>query len=211
MNNPIVPPLRTCTKCGIEKPLTLEYFHRRPQNKQGFATRCKICLQEEVRAWQSKNAEKTKEVKRKSADKLREQRKEKSRERYKTDPDYRARINAATHKWEESHTETRRASQRRRSKTEEYKERNRLEQRARRPHIISKDEKQRMWEEQEGRCAYCGISLFLDIPRDATSDHFVPITREGTSDKENVVLACRPCNSQKWNRLYHEWKAVRGW
>ncbi len=211
MNDPIVPPLRTCTKCGEEKPLTLEYFHRCKQNAQGFMTGCKVCKIEDIKRWQSENPDRVKENKRKSAEKLRSRNNEKTRERYRADPAFRERITNATEKWEAKNPDKRREANRRRSKTEPYREKNRLAQQVRSLYKVSKVEKQRMWDDQEGRCAYCGVSIFLDIPRDCGTDHIVPITRGGTKDRENTVLACRHCNSQKWTYLYDEWKAVRGW
>ena len=46
-------------------------------------------------------------------------------------------------------------------------------------------------------CVYCGSS--------ATSiDHVVPRSRGGTHTWDNVVAACRRCNSKKENRLPHD-------
>lgn len=51
------------------------------------------------------------------------------------------------------------------------------------------------------RCAYCAA----DGPM--TVDHVVPIARGGRDEPENVVPACRPCNSSKCDRLFIvEWR-----
>ena len=48
-----------------------------------------------------------------------------------------------------------------------------------------------------GRCVYCGVP--------ATSiDHVVPRSRGGKHEWDNVVAACRRCNSQKRDRLLHD-------
>ena len=48
-----------------------------------------------------------------------------------------------------------------------------------------------------GRCVYCGVP--------ATSiDHVVPRSRGGEHVWENVVAACRPCNTAKRDRLLSE-------
>jgi len=44
------------------------------------------------------------------------------------------------------------------------------------------------------RCAYCGRQL-----EKLTIDHIVPLSRGGAHTKENVVPACRSCNSSKHN------------
>ena len=35
--------MKTCTKCGIEKPLDAEHFHRRLLSPSGFQSSCKVC------------------------------------------------------------------------------------------------------------------------------------------------------------------------
>jgi 5-methylcytosine-specific restriction endonuclease McrA len=47
------------------------------------------------------------------------------------------------------------------------------------------------------RCQYCGS------PADSI-DHVVPRSRGGTHTWENVVAACRRCNTRKEDRLPHE-------
>ena len=46
-------------------------------------------------------------------------------------------------------------------------------------------------------CQYCGA-------RAESIDHIIPRSRGGTHTWENVVAACRRCNSQKENRLLDE-------
>ncbi|MEU2869489.1 HNH endonuclease [Streptomyces olivoreticuli] len=48
-------------------------------------------------------------------------------------------------------------------------------------------------------CTYCRAP-FADV-RQATIDHVVPISLFRTWRSENLVLACRPCNDRKANRL----------
>lgn len=47
------------------------------------------------------------------------------------------------------------------------------------------------------RCQYCGGPA-------ENVDHVVPRSRGGEHTWENVVAACRPCNTRKENRLPHE-------
>ncbi len=55
----------------------------------------------------------------------------------------------------------------------------------------------REWEELldkfEGICAYCKTA------KADTRDHVVPISNGGTDDIENILPACRSCNSRKSN------------
>ena len=38
--------MKKCTKCGIDKPLTAEYYHKQAQHSSGFKPRCKVCISE---------------------------------------------------------------------------------------------------------------------------------------------------------------------
>lgn len=49
--------------------------------------------------------------------------------------------------------------------------------------------------EHDNRCAYCLQRAPL------TQDHFLPISRGGLHQIENIVPACQSCNSRKHNRL----------
>lgn len=54
------------------------------------------------------------------------------------------------------------------------------------------------------RCAYCDKRL------DAlTQDHVIPLSKGGGTTPENIVPACRSCNSRKSNRLISNPPAVR--
>lgn len=56
-----------------------------------------------------------------------------------------------------------------------------------------------------GSCHYC------DDPAPDSIDHIVPLSREGTNDINNLVLACRPCNTSKGARIYpDEWQGRGG-
>ena len=46
-----------------------------------------------------------------------------------------------------------------------------------------------------GRCAYCGKK-----PAALTQDHVIPLSRGGSHTPENIVPACRSCNSRKGAR-----------
>jgi 5-methylcytosine-specific restriction endonuclease McrA len=48
-----------------------------------------------------------------------------------------------------------------------------------------------------GRCQYCGAKA-------DSIDHVVPRSKGGQHTWDNVVAACRPCNTHKRDRLLHE-------
>lgn len=54
-----------------------------------------------------------------------------------------------------------------------------------------------------GRCHYCGGSF---APGELTMDHLVPVSRGGKASRNNVVPACKECNSRKKYLLPIEWE-----
>jgi 5-methylcytosine-specific restriction endonuclease McrA len=54
----------------------------------------------------------------------------------------------------------------------------------------------------QGRCTYCGEV------RPLTMDHRMPLSRGGRHELENVVPACKPCNSRKHTRTEEESRAL---
>ena len=56
--------------------------------------------------------------------------------------------------------------------------------------------KTRWWREklQKGICYHCGQKF---SPKDLTMDHLVPLVRGGKTGKNNVVISCKKCNSEK--------------
>lgn len=52
----------------------------------------------------------------------------------------------------------------------------------------------------DNRCRYCGRAFSSDLP--PTQDHVMPISKGGHHTKDNVVPACKPCNSRKRDRLW---------
>lgn len=54
---------------------------------------------------------------------------------------------------------------------------------------------ERIFVAQNGRCAYCRISL---RKVESNVDHIMPICRGGTNNRDNIQILCRACNQSKW-------------
>ena len=54
-----------------------------------------------------------------------------------------------------------------------------------------------------GVCYYCGTKVGS---KNLTMDHVVPLSRGGTSSRDNIVPACKECNNKKKYMLPWEWE-----
>jgi hypothetical protein len=57
----------------------------------------------------------------------------------------------------------------------------------------------KQFKEDERRCEFCGSTQELSF------DHIIPHIRGGPDSAENLVLACRTCNSSKGKKGLYEW------
>jgi 5-methylcytosine-specific restriction endonuclease McrA len=55
------------------------------------------------------------------------------------------------------------------------------------------------------RCVYCNTQL---TPKNVSRDHKIPLSRGGTNNIQNIVPACRRCNSRKHDRTFEEFGKV---
>lgn len=58
-----------------------------------------------------------------------------------------------------------------------------------------------IYKRDNGKCGFCGKELSR---AEATVDHLLPKSRGGETTWDNVVLACKPCNSHKDNMTPEE-------
>ncbi|MFN4132489.1 MAG: HNH endonuclease [Caldimicrobium sp.] len=65
--------------------------------------------------------------------------------------------------------------------------------------------KTRWWRRkiERGTCYYCGRKV---PPEELTMDHRIPLSRGGTSTRENIVPACKDCNAKKKYLSPWEWE-----
>ena len=65
--------------------------------------------------------------------------------------------------------------------------------------------KSRWWQRKTapGLCHYCGRRFSY---QQLTMDHLVPLSRGGRSTKDNLVPACKECNTRKKSMLPLEWE-----
>lgn len=212
---------KVCTKCGQEKPMTIEFFRPDSRYACGFRGVCRECFGEYCRTYNkvkrtNKYQKKTdrmylskhtiKELGEEAANKIKEERIEAYKER--------DRLRYADPKRKDEIKEYRKTSQYKLMKSmADKKYKSKL---ATRQKIVFYNQRRKsikrclpccfadeQWEECKeyfnNTCAYCGNSGKL------TQDHFVPIISGGEYTKNNIVPACSSCNSSKSDNYYFEW------
>lgn len=64
---------------------------------------------------------------------------------------------------------------------------------------FSKNEKRKMLEKTNFKCAHCGKQLDIDT---MTVEHIFPIYKGGTNEEFNTTALCKKCNQEKNNLVY---------
>lgn len=204
---------RVCSKCGVEYPLTAEFFHRR---KNGFIAQCKSCKKAYDRAyhqgyWDARREEK-REYDRRYCQSHREEKREYDKaynQMHREERRAYGKMYARMHREERrvyylKHHESYKANFRayQQSHSEEYKARSHT----RRARIkgnggsFTAEEIREQYKRQKRRCYYCHQKLITQH-----IEHVIPLVQGGRNDISNIVISCPDCNLRKGSKLPHEW------
>jgi 5-methylcytosine-specific restriction endonuclease McrA len=227
-------PQRTCNKCKKSFPRTPEFWHKHKGHPDGLASICKECAKAKARQWVADNRERNREscaeyyashkqeareYQKRNAEHLREIKRawneahpEKVRRYWKESiarhPERKRQQKSASQK---RNREAARVRGRRYAKRHPEKIRigclNRWAMFKAAEGQFTKQDIDEIYETQQGRCAYCGITLHgvYEI------DHVIPLSRGGSNWPDNLMITCPSCNSSKNNYLLDEWKERRDW
>jgi hypothetical protein len=71
-------------------------------------------------------------------------------------------------------------------------------------HILPSALRDRLAEQQNWRCCYCGVRMDGkgDDPDAPTFEHVVPRSIGGANDPSNLVIACRQCNGKRASQIW---------
>ena len=215
MNDSI--PQKQCPQCKQFYPLTKDYFRVCKREKNGLTHACRECLKKRDAIYLDNNRDKNKErgkkryhekvdeykaYKKKNAEKIAQQK----RDWRKNNPD---KVKKHKHDSNKRHPESR---QRRLNKyiirhPETSRLRGRVAAMKRRvkTDMTKRSDLLQMYEDQNGRCAYCGISIYWSIKGDIHVDHIKPVVKGGSNNLENLCLTCADCNYSKSDNDLEEW------
>lgn len=199
--------MKTCTRCGIEKPFS--EFVKRRASRDGLNIYCKECHNKLNKKWATDNPEKNKESKKKwqknnperfkeSIEKWRknnpkkysnsvEYRREYHKNRYKNDPEY---YKKRYKEWVKNNPE----------KIKNYKSRRRARKKSNGVFVILEKELKKIY---SSPCFACGATENL------TQEHLIPVSRGGRHSIGNLTTLCHSCNSSKGSKTLMEWRLAQ--
>lgn len=224
-------PTKVCTKCGREKPATPEYFSRDVDKKDGLRPSCRACR---CALTPPKQLSFLLQCRACGKDKTLSEMQPSEKNRRGVTRNCKECHKIITRKWKDAHPEQANAAVKRWHKEHPkitiahrnaYRERNREElnrksrekarnnpepQKARTRTYRAKkhaggrhtaQDVQLQYETQEGKCYWCGCDVFNKYH----VDHVIPVSRGGSNNPDNIVIAYPPCNLSKNDKLPHEW------
>lgn len=227
-------PLKRCSKCGVEKPATSEFFCPSNRYKSGFSSQCRACRNEATIRWRANNPDKVRAYSEKyqaengeiirlkariTAKQNRATLREQERARYQRNPETKRRNAKAYRERNADHVkelkrqdyerniEKRRAAVNRYRQTEQGKLVKKVSNHKRK---VRAKENGGSFTSEEIRTLnrlQKGKCWYCgkSIETEYHIEHRVPLSRGGSNDLSNIVLSCPACNLSKANKLPHEW------
>lgn len=206
---------QVCSKCGMELPLTKEYFRPRKDRKSGFRAECKECeksynKQDRPNYYFSHLSKDKMEVKGslKLHSKNRFNRSEYMKAYIKSEN---GKARFESYKNREWFKESKKRRDKKYKNSEKGHEKVLISNAKRKNQKIGVDANFSIkdWEFCKtffnNKCAYCGIN---DIEH---QDHFKALSRGGGYTKDNIIPACTSCNCSKNNKDFFEWYQTKAW
>jgi len=209
-----------CNECQLEYEANEQFFYKSKKSKDGLRGICKKCTSIKQKGYYEKNREKIKKQKQKYYQENRETLLENTAIYYQENVEKIKQYHKELH-----HSNKQRENERSKHYYQKNKENFLLKQKRR---FLEKPEVYKMYAqkrralkeslpatltEQEwtylketfnNKCAYCGEAS------DLAQDHFVPLSKGGPYTIENIIPACKRCNSSKRNSDFSEWYKHHG-
>ncbi len=174
---------KICTDCKFL--LVYTQYSKNPKNKDGYLHQCKSCVYKKTKIRLSKNKELIKKQRREIY--------HRNRDKNIQDAIRWGRINKekrdiAKKKWRDKNKELTNHL----TKNYIYRKKH-----AKGSHTL--EEYNEKVERFGGLCVYCNKN------KGDTKDHIIPLSKGGTNFIDNIVPACRSCNSSKRDKTLLEW------
>lgn len=194
---------KICSRCRKTKPFS--EYRKNAYHPDGYSSSCKVC----DKKYYDENRETILRKKRERRMRPEEQEKERVSAREYRKKNSKMRV-AKAREYHHAHPEWSR-EQARKYYREHRKERIayqiKLKTRKKNlPATLTEKEWDKILAHHNFRCRYCGC---IETPENLFErDHKVPLSKGGAYTKENIVPACRRCNSRKYNRSETKFKKI---
>jgi len=203
--------MKQCSKCEQFFPATPEFFDRTKLQKSGLYPSCKVCgkvyyesHKEQRRIYDKQRQPQKTEYARqyRQTEKNKAYRREYAVQYHQEHPEQKKR-------YYERHSEEINVQRRQHRKDypdlyagidRAHKHKRRAQKRASQG-AYTPQQLQEQMHRQKSKCYYCKMKLGMIYH----ADHVVPLSRGGSNDISNIVIACPTCNMRKHARLPHEW------
>jgi len=205
--------IKTCTNCKKNLQATTDYFRTKKGGKYGLYAKCKECEKEEKQKYYLENKDAYKTYHKNNSEKIKVQQHEyynQNKERlnaYATEyhKQNRERAYFLHKRWREENKEkwNKHLIRYRKSETGktniQVKNLKRYYKTANAKNDFTNIDWQNCLKHFENKCAYCEVETKL------TQDHFIPVSKNGSLSKENIIPACKFCNTSKSNKDFSLW------
>lgn len=190
--------MKTCSKCGKE--LSLDNFYKKKKSKDGLYTECKGCSNERSKAWRKANPEYMNAYK-VAWRKANQDRVKAYRVAWrKANPEH-VRVHQAA--WRKTRLDEELTAVRawRKANLEKvrYYSQNRHARKLNLPHTLTLSQWEQIKKDFNNACCYCGEEKPLH------QEHFLALSKGGEYSSNNIIPACKSCNSAKSNKDFFEW------
>lgn len=192
--------MKRCSTCKEEKPVT--EFTKWKKSKDGLYCSCRKCKNDLKRVNWRKNGSKNY-----TNNTSPEKKKEYMETFKKKNPGY---FSKRAIKWAKENPEKRKEIKRRSGKKQAQKRikngTNKMycQRRAARKKALVNDLTMEQWlnslEYFDSSCAYCGSK-----ESNLQQEHIIPLSKNGGYTASNIIPACQPCNTSKYNRDMEQW------
>ena len=211
---------KKCTKCGQVKEETSLNFKPSKSLKSGYRNECKICEAKYMKEYRKKNRDAIKKQKdiynKNNEDDLKEkakQHRELNKERmaeydkqyYEKNRELRLEQQA---EWRYENKEYIKEYKKENAQSIKVCGQKRRARKRRLPHTLTTKEWIETLQEFNNSCGYCGIleeEHIKETNQALQQEHIIPISKYGGYVKENIIPACRSCNSSKVDNDMVEW------
>jgi len=195
-------PSKRCPQCGESYPLTSKFFYRDKTHDNGFQSMCKACKKNKHKSRYAANPAYMREKAKQWVKEHRRQHNANNQKWIKDHPEYRRKKDRD---WRQRNIELARQQDRDWQKNnrdkDAVKSRRRRALKANAPGSHTATDIDCLYINQRGLCAYCSTPLHGNYH----VDHVIPLSRGGSNNPDNLVLACATCNTSKGDKLISEW------